>query len=260
MFVKKAMRAVIGRESKPALWGFWAITALLPILTFVMLANLVSEFMLVMAVVTVGLVPFLLLAAKVHTIRISTSKEGASLVVELLDNYKINYYNMQQAIEITAATIQEAPGSRRLLFNLSKGLNRASTREEIRDLLAAFRYAIGTSWAGVLADNIYFALSAGVRVENAMEDLVKNIAAAEEIEERIKRENNEAGLILKYLVPACYGLSIVGGIKFFGITFSDYLRYQFQTTAGMAWFTFIVITYIISLFMRFFLTKNKLDL
>jgi len=180
--------------------------------------------------------------------------------MELLDNYKIHYYNMQRAVEITASVIDEAPNCKRLLFNLSKGLNRASTDDEIRTLIEEFRYAIGTSWSGVLADNIYFALSSGVRVENAMEDLVNTIVMAEEVEEKTKRENNEAGLVLKYLVPLCYLLSFVGGIKFFGLTTGEFLYYQFGTQAGITWFSAIIVMYIISLVAKFFLTQNKLDL
>ncbi|MBR5129368.1 MAG: hypothetical protein IKU67_04890 [Firmicutes bacterium] len=260
MFVKDSIKAVFGRDSRFLIYGFWVICILLGTVTFVLLSKLVSALILFLASVTAGVFPYLILTAKVQTMRISTSKEASILVVELLDNYKINYYNMQQAIEITAATIQEAPNSKRLLFNLSKGLNRASTKEEIRELLSAFRYAIGTSWAVVLVDNIYFALLAGARVEVALEDLIKTIEAAEELEERIKRENNEATLILRYFVPLCYVFSIIGGIKFFEITFEEFIRYQFHTSLGVGWFTFIVFSYVISMFLRFFLTNNKLDL
>ena len=83
---------------------------------------------------------------------------------------------------------------------------------------------------------------------------------AEEVEERSKRENNEAGLILKYLVPICYLLTYVGAVKVFGLTNSEFIYYQFKTATGISWFVAIVIMYIISLIAKFFLTQNKLDL
>lgn len=67
-----------------------------------------------------------------------------------------------------------------------------------------------TSWAGVLADNMYLALTSGIRVTEAMEDLVNTVSKAREVDELTNRENNEAGLILKYLAPLCYIMTVVG--------------------------------------------------
>lgn len=258
--LERIITVTLGIESKGIIYVFWIVTIGLPVLAALILERYLTGITLMMIMVVLSGIPLVLLIARLTNLRIRNSKEGKLLLVELLDNYKINYYNMQHAIEITATTIEEAPNTRKLLFNLSKGLNRARSRDEIRNLLDNFKYAIGTSWSGILADNIYFALSAGIRVENAMEDLIKTIAIAEEIEERSKRENNEAGLILKYLIPLCYLMSIVGGVKFFGLTLDKFLYYQFQTMTGISWFVAVVVLYVISLIMGFFLTQNKLDL
>ena len=93
------------------------------------------------------------------------SAEGAVLLVELLDNYKMNFYNIREAIEVTALTIEDAPHTRKLMFDLSKGLNRAGDNVQIRKLLDNFRYSVGTSWASVLSDNIYLAVTSGMRIE-----------------------------------------------------------------------------------------------
>lgn len=258
--IRRLLKICFGYDSKYLSYVFWIVTLTFPatvlFTTVKMLPNLLRFFL----ALTVAVLPLMLLLAKLQTIRIRSSKEGKMLIIELLDNYKIHYYNMQHAVEITAATIEEAPNCKRLLFNLSKGINRASSNEEIRDLLVDFKYAIGTSWAGILTDNIYFALSSGIRVEAAMEDLVDTLSMAEEVEEKSKRENNEAGLILKYLVPVCYLLTFVGAVKFFGLTPKTFLHYQFGTEAGISWFVIIVIMYIASLAAQFFLTRSKLDL
>lgn len=258
--IQRLIHITLGINSIKMVYVFWSTTLVIPLSIMMLFGNSLPKSMILIITLLLALIPLILLTAKLKNIRVKSSKEGKVLLVELLDNYKINYYNMQRAIEITAATMEEAPNSRKLLFNLSKGLNRVTGKDDIKEVLNDFKYAIGTSWAGVLSDNIYFALSSGIRVEAAMEDLIKTISLAEEIEERTKRENNEIGLILKYLVPLCYVFSIVGGVKFFNLSISQFFRYQFQTSTGIWWFSITVILYILSLTANFFLTKTKLDL
>lgn len=258
--IRRLIHITLGIDSAILVYIFWILTIAVPLIVTFSIGDSLPLTMVMIIDVLMALIPFILLSAKLKNIRVRSSKEGKILLVELLDNYKINYYNMQHAIEITAATLEEAPNCRRLLFNLSKGLNRVTGNDDIKGVLNDFKYAIGTSWAGVLSDNIYFALSSGIRVEAAMEDLIKTITLAEEIDEKSKRENNEVGLILKYLVPLCYIFTIIGGIKFFNLSFSQFLRYQFQTTTGIWWFSVSLVLYISTLTANFFLTKTKLDL
>ena len=52
-----------------------------------------------------------------------------------MNHYKIHYYNMIHAVEQTALTMEGAPYCRRLLFNLSKGLNRVTGNDDIKGVL-----------------------------------------------------------------------------------------------------------------------------
>ncbi len=258
--VRRLIKITLGIDSKYVIYCFWLMTTMFPFAVAVLTYGLITDVLRIALVIIVSVLPLTFLLARLQTLRIKSSKEGKLLIIDILDNYKIHYYNMQHAIEITASTIEEAPNCKKLLFNLSKGLNRVSGNEQIKSLLEEFKYAIGTSWAGVLTDNIYFALSSGIRVDVALEDLINAVAMAEEVEEKSKRENNEAGLILKYLVPVCYLFTFIGAIKFFGLTPREFFHYQFGTEAGISWFVAIVIMYISSLIAKFFLTQNKLDL
>lgn len=258
--IRRLIKITIGIDTKYTQLIFYIITILIILIVAVITHNRLSFIIRGILILTFCLIPLITLLARLQNLRVKSSKEGKTLVIELLDNYKIHYYNMQHAIEITASTIEEAPNCKRLLFNLSKGLNRASNNEEIRGLLADFKYAIGTSWAGILADNIFFSVSSGIRVDVALDDLINSIAMAEEVEECAKRENNEAGLILKYLVPVCYLLTYVGAIKIFGLTTEEFIYYQLGTQTGINWFASVIVIYVISLIVKFFLTNNKLDL
>lgn len=258
--IRRMLQITFDMGSRRALVVFWVVSTALPVMLFILMHGKISNALIISASIFMSALPVILLLGRLQTLRIGSSKEGRTLLTELLDNYKIHYFNMHRAVEITAATIEEAPNCRRLLFNLSKGLNRAAGADEIKTLLDDFKFAIGTSWASVLSDNMYFALTSGIRVDAAMEDLIKTVVKAEEVAEHTDRENNEAGLILKYLAPVCYLLTVIGGIKYFGLTPREFFDYQFGTAAGLGWFTAAVLTYVVSIIAKGFLSRSKLDL
>ena len=226
----------------------------------VLLYGRVAEILTAAASLFIFLMPYALLRLKLQVIRVESSREGEILVTELLENYKIHYFNMQRAIEVSAVGMEEAPNCRRLLFNLSKGLNAAGGAEQIKQLLEEFRLSINTSWANILVVNLYFALSGGMQVTYALSDLAAAVAMARKVDEYVKRENNEAKLMLKYLAPAAYLLTLVGGIAFFGLTWKKYLFYQFHTTAGLTWLVISLLLYAAGILLYVYISKGKLDL
>lgn len=258
--MRKLLQATFGLGAKKSTYVFSVGSFLLAMGTFFLLRGRIDNTYVFIATIFVMSLPTLLLLARLQTIRIKNSREGGILVSELCDNYKINYFNMHQAIEITALNIKEAPNSKRLLFNLAKSLNTASQPEDIKSILEDFSFSLGTSWGTILADNMYFALVSGIRVTEALEDLVDTLAKARKIEEYSRRENNEGGLILKYLVPCCYALTFLGGTKYFGLTVEEFIKYQFFTGAGLSWFVVSVMIYIVGILLRMFLARSKLDL
>lgn len=258
--MRRLIGIAFGIKNKNASVIFWSVSLLPAFSVFTVLVGRISSLLVFCASGFMAAIPSLITALRLNSFRIKSSKEGEILLTELIDNYKINYFNMQQAIEITAVTIEGAPNCKRLLFDLSKGINRAGGSEEIKELIDDFRFAVDTSWAGILADNMYFALTSGIRVSDALGDLLKTVAKAKEVEEISGRENNEAGLILKYLVPACYIMTVIGGIKYFGLSGKEFLKYQFGTEAGLGWFIAAFVTYGFALFTKRFLSEKKLDL
>lgn len=206
-----------------------------------------------------GFLPYAVLRLRLQKIRVESSREGEILITELLENYKIKYCNMQQAIEATAASIEDAPNSRRILFNLARGLNTAE-KSRIGSLLQEFRLSINTSWGNILASNMGFALTSGVEVTEALTDLADTVKRARRVNEFARRENNEAAMILKYLAPAAYFLTVAGAIKFFGLSPEKFFYYQFRTEAGLTWFTISLIIYVAGVMLNACLSSTKLDL
>lgn len=207
-----------------------------------------------------GALPYCTIMARLYSQRVTRSREGDLLVQELLNNYKIHMYNMKEAVEITAFSIEGAPGAKRILLNLAKGLNNAATKEEVEKLLAVFRYSIDTAWGNVLASNIFFAYVHGNRVDQALEDLLASITKSRKVIEHGKRENNEARLMLKYLAPISFALSVIGACKYFGFTLAKFIKYQWGTALGLKWFMIMVMIYVAGILVNGFFSREKMDI
>jgi len=205
-------------------------------------------------------VPYGTLMARLHTKRVARSREGDILVQELLNNYKIHSFNMKEAVEITASELDKAPGAKRLLLQLAKGLQKAVTKEEVEYCLSSFRYGLDTAWGSALSTNIFFAHLYGIRVDGALEDLLSSMIRSRRVVEHGKRENNEARLILKYLAPASFLLTVIGACRYFGFTLAKFIKYQFGTGLGLRWFLIMVMMYIGSLLLSVFLSREKMDI
>lgn len=257
--IKMLLRVTIGKGTDSTLRIFIFLSLAPGLVVFALLSGKIAAPLCFAAVSFAMLLPYALLRVKLQFIRVESSREGEILITELLENYKINYFNMQRAIEASAADIEEAPNSRRLLFHLSKGINSAGSNEDLKRILDEFRLSINTSWSGILASNMYFALASGIEVTNALADLAGSVEMARKINEYVRRENNEAKLMLKYLAPVCYGLTAIGGIAFFNLSWKKFFVYQFQTTAGLTWFVLSVILYISGIMVFAYISKGKLD-
>ncbi len=253
------LKLTIGLGSDRAVNIFAIFTGLLGAGMLLIMSGRMSSSMVLIATLAVMILPYGILVLRLNKLRITGSQEGEILLTELLDNYKINFFNMQKAIEVTALTIEDAHVSKELLFNLSKGINRNGTEKGIRRYLREFQLSLNTSWGNILVHNMEFALISGIEVTEALSDLADTITKARKVTEYAKREGNEAKLILKYLFPAAYGLTLLGAIKYFDLTWAEFFRYQFETEVGVTWFTISLILYAAGLLLKEFLSKSKLD-
>lgn len=258
--IKVLLSVSTGKGSSRHATYFVVISGSLGMILIALLGGRIASSLCLITAVFGTMLPYAALRLKLQYIRVESSREGEILITELLENYKINYFNMQRAIEVSAADIEEAPNCRRLLFNLSRGINSAGSNEDLRRIVEEFRLSINTSWAGILATNIYFALSSGIEVTNALADLADSVAMARKVNEYVTRENNEAKLILKYLAPICYVLTVAGGIAFFHLSWKKYFVYQFQTSVGLTWFVLSLILYISGIILYAYVSRGKLDL
>lgn len=239
---------------------FFSVSGLLSVIVMVLLAGKVSLWLHATAAVMAAFLPYMILRIRMENMRIEGSHEGEKLLAELTENYKINYYNMKEAIDKTALTLKNAPGSQKIMVNLSRGLDRTGSEKSIVKLLDEFSLSINTSWSNTLKNLMYFSLVHGIRVDEALEDLSKTLKSARAVEEYSKRENNESSIMIKYLVPLTYLMTVYAGVEFFGFGADKFLKYQFGTEVGATWFTIFLIVYTTSYMVNSFLSRNKLDL
>lgn len=204
--------------------------------------------------------PYVMCYAVLQQKRSQRSKEGDILVHELYNNYKICNYNMGEAIAATAVTLENAPLSRTLMTNLAKQLQLSAAEEDINGCLEVFRYSVGTTWGNVLAANIYFAMYRGIRVDEGLGDLSRAMTRSREVDEYKKRENGEASMILKYLVPVCYIFTVIGAVKYFGFTVKEFFYSQLFTAAGFRLFAIIIMVYSAGLLAEKFFKGEKMDI
>ena len=207
-----------------------------------------------------ALLPYLGLRLKLNQKRVSSSREGDTMLRELLSCYKIHDSNMKEAIEAAAAGLEGAPHAKRLLYDLAGGLNRSYTREDIRRELDVFRYSLDTAWGGALTQIIYFAMVRGIRVTDSLEDLTVSLIRSREVVEHAKRENSESVLMLRYLAPICYLLSVFCACRFFGFTPARFLHYQFGTKLGLEWFIILTGAFVLGTAVSAVLSREKMDI
>lgn len=214
---------------------------------------------LVSSVFTAG-APIFLMILKLNKKRISRSLEGDFMIQELLANYKIMDNNIKEAVDLTAEGLVNLPFSKEIIQDLSRGLSTAATKKQTEKAINRFKYSLGTSWGNALGTNIYFAQLHGIRITEALEDLAKTVSQCRKIVEHGNRQHNESKLIMKYLVPASYVLSVLCACKYFGFTLTKFIQYQFTTPLGLKWFVIMSLSYLFGVMINLYFSKEKMDI
>ncbi len=254
------LSATTGNDSVKSVNIFIYSSVALGIATFYIYSFIHSLFLGIIIAIFISCTPYVFLRMKLQLLRINSSKEGDLVVSQVLNFYKINHYNMKEAIEKAALELEGAPNSKLILMNLAKELNNTKDQSDIEEHLEKFKYAFGTIWANVLSNNIYFAEVLGLKVTTSLVDLLNLIKNSRKVMEFEKRENNEGNIILKFLAPLIYILSIFVACYFFDFTIIKFINYQFFTSTGLFWFFIVCITFFIGYIGIFAISKRKMDI
>jgi hypothetical protein len=213
---------------------------------------------LLIAVFFAGL-PYALLRARLLSARIEGSYEGQIILAEILNEYKIGYFNMSRAIDQSIKRLEAAPIGRGHLFRLSLSLRTVKSDEEIRQALDGFIYAVNTEWAKMLAENIYYAAAEGMTVTAGLEDLLAECGHTKKAIERQKRLNNESDAMVKVLTPLMYFILIGTLPYYFEIPLAEVVSTQLFTPMGLLLLLLIIALWLLGIVLVRLLNRPKFD-
>jgi hypothetical protein len=203
--------------------------------------------------------PYALLRARLLSARIEGSYEGQIILAEILNEYKINYFNMSRAIDQSIKRLEAAPIGRGHLFRLSLSLRVVKSEAEIRQALDGFIYAAGTEWARMLAENIYYAAAEGMTVTAGLEDLLAECGHTKKAIERQKRLNNESDVMVKVLTPLMYFILIGTLPYYFKIPLAEVVSTQLFTPMGLLLLLLIIALWLLGIVLVRLISRPKFD-
>lgn len=206
-----------------------------------------------------SLLPYGYIRLKLSNIRIEGSYEAEALLSEIINQYKINYFNMIEAIDKSISFLDKSPYTQKLLFRLSLGLKEYRTEQDLEELLKRFAYGIDTEWIKMLSNNIYLSIEDGMNVTASLEDILKEIRQAKSSLEESKRLNTEGFAIAKFLSPLFYIISIYISVKYFNFSISKFFKYQIYTQLGFKFFVVILLLMVFNYVMIFMYKRRKFD-
>lgn len=219
---------------------FIAGTAIIFIFCLVIITKTESFFKGLILSTFVSFLPYLLLRARLRSIRIGSSYEGNEIVTTIINNYKHNSFNIIEAIDRSACDDRLSFFSRNNLLRLSVILKSYKDESELDDAVNTFVYAYNTEWSILLGMNIKIAAFDGTNVSASMEDILEELRNTGEAHELNKRYNNETFTMIRFLLIPFYLFTVYISISGFGFTLKKFIEYQFLTDLG---FSFAVLTY-----------------
>jgi hypothetical protein len=254
------LSVVLKREVTYEAYVFLPATAMIFILSFLLIIRLESFFTSLLFSFLFALIPYLILRAILRNIRIEGSYDGVMLVTGLINNYKQNYCNMLEAIDRTAESENLSHFSRNNILRLSMRLKGFRNEDELIEAVKAFVYAYQTEWSILLGMNIKIAVKDGIDVSTSLDDILVELKNVGESIEANKRYNNESFSMIRFLLIPLYLFTVYLSTSIFGFTLEKYMRYQFATELGLK-SAIIMFSSIIACFVILFLAqKPKYDI
>lgn len=239
---------------------FFLISTFLFCVSFIVFLNSGKHILInILLSILIGLLPYLTLKIRLYNIRVLSSYEAEGLITELISQYKINHFNMIEAIDKTIPKISEQPYSQKALFKLSIAIKQYQDEKDLENIINEFNYNINTSWSFLLANNLFLSIGQGDDVYEALEDILDELKDLKRIFEKNKQYNNETLIMIKYVTPLIYLLSVYTMFAIFGFDIDKFINYQFNDPIGLKFFVLIISFIGLNYFIYIFLKRQKND-
>lgn len=258
--VEMLLSITYGVKSFYSLLTFFIITGFLFGACFVILFNNNNQILFNLLISTIiGSFPYLVLRIKLHNIRVTSSYEAEDLIIELINQYKINHYNMIEAIDESVPRLIRQPYSQKALFKLCLAVKQYRDQIELEEIIKEFNYSINTSWSLLLANNLFLSIEYGDNVTESLDDILMELKDLKKINEKNKQYNHETFVMIKYIAPSIYLLSVYAMFTIFGFNFDKFINFQFKNPIGFKFFILIIIFIFLNYLIYFLIKKQKND-
>lgn len=212
------------------------------------------------ASLSISMLPYVLLILRLHTLRVQSSYEGEFFITELINQYKLNHFNMVEAIDSTVVHLKDSPRTRKLLFILSIRIKSYRDRGELEEILEEFTYSINTQWSRMVSNNLLLSIEDGFEVTSGLMDIQQELKRAKSAYEKSSRNTTEGFAIVKVFIPILYLFTIYLSIHFFDFTIDKFLHYQFRTPGGFKLLLVNVMLYAFNVVLMILFQKRKFDI
>jgi len=258
--INTLLSLAIGDFSKNFGVGFIAFCVMLFAVVFLLMhkqSNIINS---VLSGLIVSSLPYMVLRLRLYTIRIESSYEGEFLISELINQYKLNYFNMVEAIEATVKHLDGSPRSKKLLFTMSIKLKSYRNSIELSEILDEFTYAVDTQWSRMLANNLMLAIEEGFTVTSGLTDIQSELKRAKSAYEKSERNTTEGFAIAKVFIPGLYICTIFISSKYFNFTVQKFMAYQLFTPVGLKMFLANLVLFAFNILVMILFKKRKFDI
>lgn len=255
--LRKLLSSAIG--DKVSIQAYLAFTISIMCITILVSLNSINLLATLMLSTSVGFLPYLFLRLKVENMRYRSSHEADTLMTSIINQYRIQNFNMQEAIEQTIHQTPELKATKKLLYRLVVQMRNSRNDFMLLKALQTFAFSIDTNWSRMLANNIYMA-HRGVNITLSLEDILKQIREAKVLKEDRIRLNGETFRMTTLLVPVLYLSTIFFALFFLDMTLNKVLQRQLYTAIGLMCFLVIIVLFFINVLLIEFVRNRKFDL
>lgn len=187
-----------------------------------------------------AIMPYVMLKLVVARKRNRSSNEAETLLTNLIIQYRINSFNIEEALEAIIQKDKQLHSIKPMIYSLLIKIRSTRSRTEIREATEIFAYGIGTKWAVMLAHNIYSAAVNNINITMSLEDLLVHLREIRNYTEEKKRLNLETKRML-WLIP----ISLVGtyymALNYCNIPVVRLIDNQFATKEGVIFFIAVML-------------------
>lgn len=254
------LSVTINNRTPYVIYTFILGSTILFLLTLIFMFNAGNQlFINFLIAFSIAITPYLILRVKLHNIRVSSSYEASALITELNNQYKINYLNMIEAIDHTIPRLNKQPYSKKALTRFSLAVKQYRNSSELEEIIKEFNYSIDTAWSMLLATNLFLSIEHGDDVRESLDDIIEDLKDLKNISEKNKQYNHESFMIIKYIAPATYIVSVLAMFYIFGFNINKFIDYQFNNPMGLKFFILVIFFISINYLIYFLIRKPKND-